>query len=614
MQCQPIVNSYARSLALVALLSVYVPAAHATDSYDLSNGQLTIPSLAMGTMSLSNVVVTVGSIVSGPTGAYPNTPNPFADSYDPSLNQLTVSSVTVGSRTYIGVVITVGGLVSIGGATGTDTYSGGLLSIPAVQLVGGAVYTQVVITLGSIVSIGHGLPTVTQNEYDPTTHLLTIPAIQVGSTVYTNVKVTPGSIKSVGGAEFADSVLHSFSGATGQAGAADGANSNFALLQASDGNFYGTTPNGGAYGQGTVFKMTAAGVESVIYSFSGNGGVSNSTDGAEPESTLIQGTDGNLYGTTYLGGAYNQGAVFKVTPSGSETVLYSFSGCGFQGICGITGSTDGANPNGMIQGSDGYFYGTTYGGGANTAFGLGGGTVFRVTPAGIETVLHSFSGAGIVAGSTDGAAPISLMQGSDGNFYGTTETGGAYYVPFGGQGVVFKLTAAGAESVLYSFAGGGAVSGSTDSGSPGQDPLVEGSDGNFYGTASNGGTYNQGTVYRITPPGLETVLYSFSGNGGLAGSADAAFPYAGLVLGSDGNFYGTTDFGGAYNNGAVYRITPAGTETVLYSFSGAGALAGSTDGAGPAANLIQGTDGNFYGTTYYGGAYNEGVLFRLAIP
>jgi uncharacterized repeat protein (TIGR03803 family) len=351
-----------------------------------------------------------------------------------------------------------------------------------------------------------------------------------------------------------ESVMHSFGG-TG-----DGQLAFAGLIQGTDGNLYGTSTIGGAYGEGTVFKITPAGAQTVLWSF-GNG-----SDGQEPYAGLIQGTDGNFYGTTYLGGAHSAGTVFKITPTGVETVLYSFG----------TGS-DGQNPEAaLVQGTDGNFYGTSTIGGA-----YGEGTVFKITAAGAETVLWSFGN------GSDGKNPeAGLVQGTDGNFYGTTFAGGAY-----GEGTVFKITAAGAETVLWSFGNG----------NDGQEPyagLIQGTDGNFYGTTVQGGASSDGTTFKITPAGVETVLWSFGGGN------DGQEPYAGLIQGTDGNFYGTTVQGGANSYGTIFKITPAGVETVLYSFEP------GSDAEFPTAALIQGTDGHFYGTTYEGGANGDGTVFK----
>jgi uncharacterized repeat protein (TIGR03803 family) len=205
----------------------------------------------------------------------------------------------------------------------------------------------------------------------------------------------------------------------------------------------------------------------------------------------------------------------------------------------------------LIQGSDGNFYGTTAEGGANSAGGTKpGGTLFKLTPAGVETVLYSFG-----SSSTDGTAPNGVIQGTDGNFYGTTSHGGANQFGTGGgvnneAGTAFKITPAGVETVLYSFG-----SSSTDGVIP--TGLIQGTDGNFYGTTSGGGansagdTKSAGTVFELTPAGVETVLYSFGSN-----SSDGTEPNGFLIQGSDGNFYGTTLFsGGVHNDGTVWSLS-----------------------------------------------------------
>ena len=365
--------------------------------------------------------------------------------------------------------------------------------------------------------------------------------------------VGPADVTSVSiacGSNF--TLLYSF------AGGSDGANPYHTLIQSSDGDFYGTTLAGGAGNVGTIFKIAPGGIESVFYSFT-----------TIPYSGLVQSSDGNIYGTTASGGTSGRGTVFKITPSGTETVLYSFP----------AGSSDPYT--GLIQGSDGNFYGTTGAGGASDD-----GTVFKITPSGTETVLHAFAKTG-----SDGQTPYAgLIQGSDGNLYGTTYFGGA-----NGFGAVFKVTPNGTETVLYSFAGG----------SDGEHPyagVIQGSDGNFYGTTYQGGTSGNGTVFKLTPSGTETVLYDFAG-----GAGDGANPEAGVIQATDGNFYGSTLQGGAGGVGLVFKLTPNGTETILHTFAGA------SDGANPPANLVQGSDGNLYGSTGAGGASGHGTFFKITL-
>ena len=370
------------------------------------------------------------------------------------------------------------------------------------------------------------------------------------------------------------------------------------------------------------------------------------TDGASPYSSVIQGVDGNFYGTTYGGGSgsncfYNCGTVFEITPSGTLTTLHNFVG------------TDGSNPVGaLVQGADGNFYGTTENGGANDLAEcnqsplVGCGTVFRITPSGVLTTLHSFCS---LANCADGAWPTgTLVQGTDGNFYGTTwqgaNQGSANTCLMDGRfgcGTVFKITPDGTLTVLHDFcsgsnctdgywpigglvqatdgnfygttaAGGGSGKGTifkitaagnlTTLGHPGSGnyataSLVQGVDGNFYGTTLSGGD-GYGTVYRATPAGIVTTLHSF----GFA--SDGEYP-VGLVQATDGNFYGTTKTGTTGSYGEIYKITSTGTLTVVYNLAG-------NDGSTPVAALVQGTDGNFYGTTSSGG-FNRyyGTVFQL---
>lgn len=355
-------------------------------------------------------------------------------------------------------------------------------------------------------------------------------------------------------------ILYSF------AGGSDGEYPYAAPIQGSDGNFYGTTPNGGAHGFGTVFKITPGGAESVLYSFAGG-----QSDGEAPLFGLIQASDGNFYGTTEAGGLVNVGTVFEMTPNGAESPLYSFG----------TGSGGPFLPGGsLVQGSDGNFYGTSPEGGHYNQ-----GTLYEVMPSGSVSVLYSFG-----AGTGDAEQPSTgIILGSDGNFYGTSAYGGAFE-----HGVVFKVTPGGVETVLYSFAGG------SDGASP--NGLIQASDGNFYGTTYEGGANGDGTVFKVTASGTETVLYSFAG-----GSGDGGTPIGGLVQASDGNFYGTTPWGGPANDGVIFKLTPGGTETIMHFF------AGGSDGQYPQSGLVQGSDGNLYGTTDYGGSSNLGTVFKVIL-
>jgi uncharacterized repeat protein (TIGR03803 family) len=303
----------------------------------------------------------------------------------------------------------------------------------------------------------------------------------------------------------------------------------------------------------------------------------NDTDGAYPEAALVQATNGDFYGTTYGGGANDEGTVFTITPSGTLTTLYSF--------CSQSNCTDGANPYaGLVQATNGDLYGTTYSGGANNL-----GTVFKITLSGTLITLHSFD-------LTDGAYPeAALIQATNGDLYGTTSRDG-----FNGYGTVFKITPSGKLTTLHSF------DYFTDGAYP-EAGLVQASNGDLYGTTSLAGANNFGTVFKITPSGTLTTLHSF----GVAGyPTDGAFPEAGLVQASNGDLYGTTSQGAAYDHGTVFKITPSGTLTTLYSFC---SQSNCTDGAKPYAGLVQATNGDLYGTTYEDGAHNFGTVFSLSV-
>jgi uncharacterized repeat protein (TIGR03803 family) len=381
----------------------------------------------------------------------------------------------------------------------------------------------------------------------------------------------------VGAAGQTVAVLYSFGGA-------DGTYPTAVLAQGSDGNFYGTTFAGGAstncsgylpvfnlwtVGCGTVFQITPSGTLTTLYSFSGN-------DGVNPMGALVEGIDGNFYGTTYQGGSNGMGTVFRISSSGTFSSIHSFSGI------------DGEYPYaGLVLGGDGNFYGTTYQG------GNGGGNVFRISPGGICTNLHSFNG-------SDGVDPRGgLAQGSDGNFYSTTFLGGTGTNCPGSCGTVFRISPSGSFTNLHSFSAG-----------YGDRPiagLVQGSDGNFYGATPGGQcpgancSADYGTVFKISPQGDFTELLP-------VGSVTNFLyvPESGLIQGSDGLLYGTVI------EGKIYRLNPATDEADFYPMS-------SNANYYPYAGLVQGVDGSFYGTSMLGGSTSNcssrcGIVYKFSVP
>lgn len=354
------------------------------------------------------------------------------------------------------------------------------------------------------------------------------------------------------------------------------------FVQGHDGDLYGTSEHGGPYGNGTVFEITPGGTLTTLYSFCG---AFSCSDGAYPCGGLVESTDGNFYGATEFGGTQAEGTIFKMSPEGAVTTIYSF--------CSQSGCADGINPCGtLVHATDGNFYGTTIGGGNDSEpCDNGCGTVFTITPAGALTTLYRFCSTPDCA---DGVSPNGLIQATDGNFYGTTFTGGTQCEP--GCGTIFSITPGGALTTLHSFEGGDGFIVTAG--------LTQASDGNFYGTAALGGTYDDGTIFKITPAGVFTVLQNFDGTNG-------SEPFAGLIQATDGNFYGTTAEGGdncSYQIGGcgtIFVITPNGALRTLYRFPGSG-------GYNPDNPLFQATDGKFYGTTIYGGANGYGTVFDLS--
>ena len=375
------------------------------------------------------------------------------------------------------------------------------------------------------------------------------------------------------------------------------------LIQAADGDFYGTTRQGAVRYGGCVFRLTPAGKLTNFHAFLGN----FNDFGSEPHANVTLGPDGNFYGSTTQDSGNGAGCLFKLTPANKISLLaFNFrGGSGPVSYTQFTLATDGTfyaaiydtptypptppeyptnivvrlRTNGtfifmtdlyrlttgaeavapLIEGTDHNFYGTASEGGAGDA-----GTIFRVTPTGTLSVFHTFHG-------TDGRKPeSSLVIALDGNFYGTTTRGGAH-----DKGTIFRLTRAGVLTTLVSFAG---TNGSFPTGG-----LTVGADGNLYGTTNLGGQNNKGTFYRLSLSGVLTMLASFN-------AASGSVPAAGVTLGFDGNFYGIANGDGDYLYGTAYRVTPTGVITKLASF-------GDNEGFSLGTGVIQGMDGNFYGTT-----------------
>jgi len=352
-------------------------------------------------------------------------------------------------------------------------------------------------------------------------------------------------------------------------------------VQGLDGSLYGTTGNTGSGIVGTVFKVTPVGNLTTLHSF---------VRGVQPAGGLVLAADGSFYGTTNNGGIDDHGMIFKIGPTGTYKVLYRF--------CAQANCPDGANPGaGLVQGTDGQLYGTTVHGGVSDH-----GTVFKITTIGTLTNLYSFCPK---AFCKDGNHPrAALIQAMGGDFYGTTEEGGAHQA-----GTIFKIDRSGFLTTLYSFC---ARANCADGESP-VAALVQANDGNFYSTTQVGGTNNVGTVFKITPKGTFTTLYNFCTQN-YPSCADGSGPYAALVQATDGNFYGTTGHSGVNGSGTigvgtVFEITTGGKLSTLHTFC---AQTGCTDGALPQGGVVQGTDGNFYGTTQVGGANDDGIAFGLS--
>jgi len=317
-------------------------------------------------------------------------------------------------------------------------------------------------------------------------------------------------------------------------------------IQGRDGNLYGTTGSGGAFGAGGVYVVTQVGTESVLYSFPLNY--------TSCQAGLTLGSDGNFYGACTAGGTFGYGLLYKLTPTGTFTDLHEFN---------ISGGGAGGPYTPPIQANDGNFYGTTYRGGTSDI-----GTVYKMTPSGTLTILHSFTNT-----TGDGSTPYALVQGKDGNLYGSSYSGGT-----GGYGVIFKISLKGKLTSLHNFV-------STDGAAP-VAGMIQGTDGNFYGTTFQGGASNNGVVFKITASGKYTLLHNF------VEATDGSYSYTAMVRGTDGNFYGTTNKYLQLTD-AIYRVTLKGAFSIVHQFAGID----STLGTGLADALVQNTNGVFYGAT-----------------
>ena len=352
-------------------------------------------------------------------------------------------------------------------------------------------------------------------------------------------------------------VLYNFGGSS------DGGDPFASLIRDSAGNLYGTADYGGTAFAGAVFKVAPNGTETVLYSFSGG------ADGAQPFSALVRDKAGNLYGTTTMGGSANAGVVFKLDPGGTETVLHNF-----------TGGTDGTTPTGgLLEDRAGRFYGTASQGGTSNA-----GVLFKIGATGKYSILHTFTG-----GTNDGKYPTytSLLMDSSGTLYGVTEEGGA-----ANGGILYKFST-GKLTILHSFMGG-----TTDGCNVLGVPFMDGN-GTFYGTTSSCGTSSLGTVWMVSANGNETVLHSFAG-----GTTDGEYPLAGVIVDPGGDVYGNTETGGASNVGTVYGISANGTFTLVHSFDG-------TDGKYPYGSFVRSARGTLFGTTQNGGTIGYGTVWKM---
>ena len=590
----PLGRDFCNALIALVFLLTGAEALASGDTYSSANQTLTSPSLSIGsaTYAMSISGITLADVVSVAGG----TPNGTTDIYTPAGGSgpgtLFIPSVVVnGSQTYTNVTIKVppppATSINITYLTGVDTLSGPLtdftLQSPSVQ-VGNSVFldvTLVNLTTQDIVTPPQGgMPKYIRDQYFPPN--LFIPVVFAANHVYTNVviAVAKSNITNPVGADVPNVVGESQAAATAAITAS--------LLQLGTLSYQSSStvpvgdvisqnpPAGSAVDLGTPISLVISSPESLAYSFGANGGYS-----VEPY-YLFQASDGNLYGATIGGGTSNNGMIFRVSPTSGGSIIYTFPSPDSPGLYG---------PNGLIfDNSDGDLWGVTSGGGT-----YGGGTLYQLTTGGTETAVYNFCGCIDNYGYYEGVDPSgALAIGSDGAFYGTTQGGN------GGSGTFFRIPTNGLGQVLYTFG----TNGPSDGANPIGNLVWDGALGKYFGATSHGGANGTGAVFQISPAGVESVLYSF----GPSGSADAQQPAGGLALAPNGNLYGMTISGGANNTGTVYQVTPAGVETVLYSFV---AQVGAYPPTPTGGTLAVDSAGNLYGVTEYGGALGVGTVFKL---
>jgi len=491
------------------------------------------------------------------------------------------------------VTITVKTLVSIGSVEGVDTFDGTQIIIPTVQLPNGAVFNTGIVRVGRIISTGGGMPHYIRDVFDLGTFQLTIAAIQFKGKVYTNAVVSASYATVAAAGIPVPSVVGDTQAAASAALTAIGLTLGTVTPQSSNTVASGDVisesppagsdvPNGYAINLAISSGVAPPPAESVLYSF---GGPNANTDGVNPI-FLMQAADGNFYGTAPLGGASNNGTVFKLTSGGNHSTLYAFP----------VPNSGTYSPNGLILDGN-TLYGTTASGGQQFMGGSGGGSLFSLTAAGVEKQVYAFCGCIDNLGYFEGIQPNGLIL-SGSNFYGTTFTNGQ-----NSSGTVFFVQANGNGGVVYSF---GATAHDAQHPVGNLIPVQGNNETTFYGVTQGGGTNGTGTVFSVNSvSGAESILYNFGATSG----HDAQEPESGLVRANNGNFYGMTRLGGANNTGAIYEVTQSGIETVRYSFPAA------VNGHDPQPNgvLVQAPDGNLYGVTAYGGSQNYGALFKISL-